>query len=221
MRARIGRILVALVVIGLCGLAMLRGWEIVRFSLTETRLGADDNRAEILRPWINVPGLAFAARQASLATIVDWSDKNTSLRRRDEEAEILLTRPLSPDYWFALSVMRQSVGEDSARIVDALQMSMLLGPNEGYLMVPRGTFALSIWNILPIETKRHSAKDLASMRLTELDKTQIRTVLSKMPESERDDIENYLRVAGFSKQRLRDIDLASGRASSGGGSAFK
>jgi hypothetical protein len=202
-------------IIGLCALALMRGWDIVWFSIAEARLGPDEKRWEALSPWMNIPGLAYSARVSALSTVNDWNDKSAALARRDEEIEILAARPLSADFWLLLSDMRQIAEEDPSKVVEALTISMLIGPNEGYLMAQRGTFAVSIWEMLPPEAKQRGAKDLAAIQLSDIQKGRLRAVLSEKSESVREDIENNLKAAGLSTQRLADIGLTFNRVTPG------
>ena len=194
MHIPITRILAAFAIIGLCALALLRGWDIVRFSVAEANLGSDENRSKTLHPWLNVPGLAFAARQSALSAVVEWSDKSAAIRRRDEQMEILAVRPLSPDYWLLLSDMRLVTGEDPNKVVQALDISALIGSNEGYLMDQRGMFAVSIWEMLPLEAKQRGARDIAAIKLSDIQKGRFREILSEKSDSVREDIKHNLKA---------------------------
>jgi hypothetical protein len=48
-------------------------------------------------------------------------------------------------------------------VLGSLELSMLTGPNEGYVMGERAVFALSLWDKLPADLKRHAAIDVAAM----------------------------------------------------------
>ncbi len=212
MRVPIARIIVSLAIITLCALALLRGWDIVRFGIAEARLGADEKRGDALRPWMNVPGLTYSARVSALSTVNDWNAENAALARRDEEIEILAVRPSSADFWLLLSDMRQIVGDDPSLVVEALAISTLIGPNEGYLMAQRGMFAVSIWEILPPEAKQRGARDIAAINLSDIQKGKLREFLSEKSEGVREDIRNHLSAAGLSARRLVDIGLTFSRA---------
>jgi hypothetical protein len=207
--------LVAIAIIGLCGLAMLRGLEIVRFSMAEALLDSGVNRYDVLRPWLNVPGLAYSARTSALSTVNDWNDKSAVFARRDQETEILTVKPLSADFWLLLADMRRIAGDDPSRAVEALTMSMLIGRNEGYLMAERGLFAVSIWENLPPEMKQRGARDLAMTQLSDIQKRRLQTLLSEKSEHVREEIENDFAVAGLSKELLAEIGLTISRAPPG------
>jgi hypothetical protein len=209
---RSSRMLVAIAVIGLCGLAMLRGSQIVRFSIAEALLDSDVNRYNALRPWLNVPGLAYTARTSALSTVNDWNDKSAVFARRDQETEILTVKPLSADFWLLLADMRRIAGDDPSEVVDALTMSMLIGRNEGYLMAERGLFAMSIWEMLPPEIKQRGARDLAMTQLLDIQKRRLQTLLSEKSEHVREEIKNDFAFAGVSKELLAELGLTTSRA---------
>jgi hypothetical protein len=58
--------LTALTVLGLCGFALSRGWEITRFAEARSRLGVHQKQNDAVKRWAAVPGLAEAALVASL-----------------------------------------------------------------------------------------------------------------------------------------------------------
>lgn len=198
---RLARMLVAIAIIGLCGLAVLRGSDIVRFSIAEALLNSDANRYDALRPWLNVPGLSYSARISALSTVNDWIDKSAVVARRDQEIEILAVRPLSADFWLLLADMRQIAGDDPSNVVEALAMSTLIGRNEGYLMAERGLFAMSIWEMLPAEAKLRGARDLAAVQLSDIQKERLQTLLSDKSENIREDIQSNLKTVGLSGLR--------------------
>jgi hypothetical protein len=98
MSARLVRILTTLVVVGLCGPAVLRGRDIVRFSKAEADLGPDGSGTDAVRPWGEISGVAFSAQESSLTVVDDRKDQKTTAKRRDEQTEILAVRALSSEY---------------------------------------------------------------------------------------------------------------------------
>ena len=74
MRADI-RLWTAIVVIGMCGFSIARGFGIVNFSLATANVEAAGKRAEIANSWGTVPDVAVAALQADLSDQIDHSTK--------------------------------------------------------------------------------------------------------------------------------------------------
>src|SRR5450759_5269026 len=114
MRSRTIWLLTALVVAGICIQPVWQGFELIRYSLA-------DNKLEAVLPWVNVPGLAFSARQYALTPTNDSSDDKTIGKRRDELVDILAIRPLSSYYWLQLAESRVDANEAPAKADAALE----------------------------------------------------------------------------------------------------
>src|SRR3954451_811085 len=93
------RWLTALIMVGVAALGMSRGWDIIGFCMADGVVGAnpdsDEGQHEAVRPWVDVVGLAFYARDQLVTPIADPSDEGKARRRRDELMEVLSIRPLS------------------------------------------------------------------------------------------------------------------------------
>src|SRR5437879_10134191 len=120
MRLRDARVLTALAVIGLCGFAVSRGWNIAHFSIATAGVASPQHRADAVRPWIGVTGLAGAALEASLTDAVDPTDSDGIRKRRDVFAAILSVRPMSSMNWFSLAIMRLMVRQPTDKIIVTL-----------------------------------------------------------------------------------------------------
>ena len=99
MHSRTIRLLTAMAVVGLCAWPVWKGVDVTRFAMA-------GSEPEAVRPWVDVPGVAFAAREDALTSINDLSDDQTIRKRRDEIAEILAIKPLSSYYWMQLADAR-------------------------------------------------------------------------------------------------------------------
>jgi hypothetical protein len=75
MYARLVRILTAVVVVALCGPAVLRGSDIIRFwmvdNVVDEDVGPTEAQIETLRRWVTISGLAVSARESSLPYVND------------------------------------------------------------------------------------------------------------------------------------------------------
>ena len=94
MRAGI-RLSTAIVVIGICGFAVARGFGIVHFSLGMAIVGSSQKRVKISNSWGSAPDIASRALQADLTYQIDPSDEKAADRRRQELAAIASIKPLS------------------------------------------------------------------------------------------------------------------------------
>src|SRR5690348_12790399 len=70
-RRKRARFLTTLAIFGLCSVAVVRGWSIVRFVDLRAHLGSRETPVASLRSWVGVPGIGSAALQASLTQMAD------------------------------------------------------------------------------------------------------------------------------------------------------
>ena len=201
------RFLTAIGIVGLCALVVPRGWDIVRFSMAANATVGSENRAEAVRPWNVVSGLAFSAREFSLTGLDESDDTNPALKRRDELTEILSLRPLSAERWLSLFEMRLATAEHSTKVEEAWGLSVLTGANEGYLMSERGLLGLLHWEVLPAEIQKRTASDLVARPPSDRRRARLRTILSEKTELVRQDIRMVLQAQGISPQGLAGFGL--------------
>jgi hypothetical protein len=202
MRASI-RLLTAIALIGICGFAVVRGWGIVHFSLAMASIDSSKKRAEIIDTWTAAADVASAALQAELKEKIDTSDPKAADSRREALSSILSIKPLSSVDWLSLSVMQLVMGQPMEQAVGSLKLSMLTGPNEGYVMTKRGTFGASLWESLSPDLKKRVAIDLAAGDLYGIEKA--RGVLSAKPERVRNEIRAAIRDTGLSAKDIERL----------------
>jgi hypothetical protein len=178
----------------------MRGWDILRFSWAE-------ENGEGTRPWADVSGLVFSALESSLTALSDPGDKDQVSKRRDQITEILSMRPLASEYWLTLAGIRVVGGEALSGALDALMLSSLTGPNEGYLIAQRGIFGVSYWEILPPEVRSRAVSDLAARRLADRNAERVRNILAEKTPDVRQEIGAALRARGFSDADFSRIGL--------------
>ena len=162
MRAGI-RLLTAIAMIGICGFSVAQGWRIVHFSLAMVNIDSSEKRAEIINTWSAVPGLASTALRAGLTDEINPSDPKAANRRREALSAILSIKPLSSIDWLSLSGMQLVTDQPMEQVLGSLKLSMLTGPNEGYVMTERGIFGVSLWESLSPDLKSRVAVDLGPM----------------------------------------------------------
>jgi hypothetical protein len=178
-----------------------QGVGIVQFSTAKSK-------SVPLEPWSAVPGLAFAVQEATLTSVDDSSDDKAFQVRRDELAQILAIRPLSSYYWLQFAEARIETHEDLAKVVDALELSVITGPNEDYVMMQRGMFGVWVWERLPSEERDRTAADLAASRISDEKKVAwLWETLSEKTEQVRQEIRAALKAHGFADGKLERIGL--------------
>ena len=216
MYARPLRIFTALVIFGLCGPAVSRGWDIIRFwmadRIVDTNLGPTESQIEAVRPWVAVSGLAFSARESSLPVVDDRNDEKKTTKRRDGQIEILAVRPLSSEYWLWLSDMRWVTGAPVSKVAEAMAFSALTGANEHDIMVQRGIYGVAHWEILPSELQSRTANDLVAAPLSDTPfadtvTNEIQRLLSAKTAEVRQQIRTALEAYQVSAKGLAAIGL--------------
>jgi hypothetical protein len=179
----------AIMLIGFCAFAVVKGLSIVHFSLAMANISSSENRAEIIHTWTTVPGVASAALQSQLKEKIDPSDLKAANSRREALAAILSINPLSSIDWLSLSGMQLLTDQPMEQVLGSLLLSTMTGPNEGYVMAERGIFGASLWEDLTPDLRRHAAMDLVAGEMPQNGK--FRAVLSTKSEQ----IQNELRAA--------------------------
>jgi hypothetical protein len=199
MRADI-RLLTAMVVIGICGFSVARGFGIVHFSLAMASIDSSQKRAEFVNSWSVTPDLASRALQADLTYQIDPSDQKAADHRHQTLSALAAIEPLSPSNWLSLSGLQLITDQPMEQVFDSLELSMLTGPNEGYLMAERGTYGVSLWLRLPPDLKRRVAADLAFVDYHDIQK--FRAFFAEQPEQVRNELREALLATGLSPQEI-------------------
>ena len=200
MSAPIVRLLTAAAVIGGCGWTMWQGQNLFRY-------GTADLTAEAVQPWIDFPGLASFAREYALTSVDGSSDDTTIQKGRDELEHLLAVRPLSSISWLRLAEVRVDANEGLARATEALELSAVTGPNEGYVLTERGLFGIWQWEGLSPELKQRAIADLAARQISDGKLAWLKTFLAGKPEPVRREIRLALEAKGFSKGNFSRIGL--------------
>ena len=197
MRADI-RFWTAIIVIGICAFSVVRGLSIVRFSLAMATTSS--SRAETIRLWATVPGVGATALQSKLTEKINSSDLQAANSRRETLAAILSVAPLSSPNWLSLSGMYLVTDQPMEQVLGALMLSMVTGPNEGYLMGERGIFGVSLWEDLSPDLKRHVGMDLAAEEI--LKNGKFRDVLSTKSEGVRSEVRSAMLATGLAPKEV-------------------
>jgi hypothetical protein len=84
-------------------------------------------------------------------------------------------------------------------VFGSLELSMLTGPNEGYVMEERRLFGVSLWEKLPPDLKRRVTSDLA---VGEIRDGRLRAVVSPQPEQVQNEVKEALGAMGLSPKEI-------------------
>jgi hypothetical protein len=202
----------ALVVIALCALAMSRGWSMVQFSQARASLAPGERAADRLAGFTGAPGLAVAALEASETPVAGPSDQAGARKRIDELTAALSLRPMWSMNWLSLAGMRLVTGQSPDKILSALAMSSLTGPNEHAMMYQRGVFELLQWETLPNDFRNRAIRDLSGAMLSgnwgDSHRRAVVEALTGQSDETRRDIGDLLRGAGVADSELALMQLA-------------
>jgi hypothetical protein len=199
MRALI-RFLTAMTLIGICGFTIIRGSEIVQFFVATANIESSEKRAELIKSWTSSSEVASAALQAELKDKIDISDAKAANSRRETLSSILSIKPMSSVNWLSLSGVQFVTDQPMEQVADSFELSMVTGPNEGYLWADRGVFGVSIWDSLSSNLKRRVATDLTAPEVASNGK--LRAVLSAKPERVRNELREALVATGLSPKEI-------------------
>ena len=193
------RLWTAVAVIGICACAVAWGWDIVQFSLANAN-NSSGKRDEIVNIWSAVPEVASAALRAELSEKIEASDSKAATRRREILARIVAIQPLSPVNWMLLSAMQLVTDQPMEQVFDSLELSMVTGPNEGYLMPERGIYGVSLWPRLPPDLKRRVANDLTAAEI--IGNSAFRATLATQPDGVQEELRAAMLATGLSPQEV-------------------
>jgi hypothetical protein len=199
MRADI-RLWTAIMLIGICGFSIVRGWGIVHFSLAMANVESSEKRAEIVNSWASAPNVASTALRAELTEKINVSEPKAANRRREALSSILSIEPLTSVEWLSLSGMQLITDQPMEQVFGSFQLSMLTGPNEGYIITDRGIFGASLWERLSPDLKRRVAIDLAAGEIRGNQK--FRSVLSAQPEPVRNELRAAMLATGLAPREV-------------------
>src|SRR5215469_1611850 len=97
------RLLTAIALIVISGIAVAQGWEIVRFFLASANIVSAEKRARVADARRATAGITSTALNDELADETNRSDIIAPYRRRELLSAILSIKPLSSMDWLSLS----------------------------------------------------------------------------------------------------------------------
>jgi hypothetical protein len=207
------RLFTAIAIIAICGVPIVRGWGIVHFSAEMAHVNkSSEKEMESLLSWSAVPAVASMALRANLNYKIDPSDQKAANQRRQILTKIVSMQPLSSLDWLYLSGMQLVTAQPLTRVLESLEMSIITGPNEGAIMPLRAIFAISEWEVLTPDLKRHVPVDLGPIISPRTPAEgawggKLRAVLATKSERTKTELREALAAAGVS---AKDVDRLMG-----------
>ena len=199
MRAYI-RFLTAIALIAICGFSITQGSDIVHFSVVTANIDSSEKRYEIINAWSSAPNVASAALRSELTEKIDSSDPKAANSRREALSSILSIEPLSSVDWLSLSGVQLVTDQPMDQVFDSLELSVMTGPNEGYVKSQRAIYGISLWERLSPDLKRRVASDLAKGEIPESEK--FRAFVAAQPERVRNELRQALVATGLSPNEI-------------------
>ena len=196
------RLLTILIVLVTCGYAAMRGWEVVGFAVAVEQTRGD--AADSFLGWRDVPGISGAAINAALSRMPFETSPADAERRADTLGMLLAVRPLSSSDWLSLAGVRVASDAPRDKVISALTMSYLSGPNED-IMLQRGIFGLLQWEMLTDADRQRVIRDLAGAITANAipDLGTIKLILDQKSAEARSDVQAMLGA-----ERVPPADLA-------------
>jgi hypothetical protein len=192
------RFCTAIALIATCAFSVVHGVGIVRFSLANAR--SSENAAHTIHTWTTVPGIASAALQSELMKKIDPSDVTAANGRRETLGAILAIEPLHSTEWLLLSDVQLRTDQPMDAAFGSLLLSIMTGPNEGYVMTERAIFGASLWEWLSPELKRRAASDLAWGEMP--DRKKLGAVLAAKSAGVRSELRTALLATGLPPKQV-------------------
>jgi len=202
----------AIVVMGICGFAVARGFSVAHFSLAMAHVDSAETRSAIAKNWGAAADVASTALQADVDYQINPSDQKAADHRRQTVTALALIEPLSSSNWLSLSGLQLITDQPMDQVFDSLELSMLTGPNEGDVAGERAVFAVSLWQRLPADLKNRAVLDVATIifPLTQAEADAVgkfRAVLATEPDWVRNELREALVATGV---RPQDIEQRLG-----------
>jgi hypothetical protein len=193
------RLLTTIALIVMSGLAVAQGWDIVRFFLASVNIVSLEKRAVFADTLRARSGIISTALLNDLDDEANRSDVISAYRQRELLAAILSIKPMSSMHWLSLSRMELMTHQSMDDVFGSLELSMLTGPNEGYVMEDRRFFGVSLWDGLPPDLKRRVTNDVAG----EIhDSFKFRVFASAQPGQVKNELREALGAAGLSPKEI-------------------
>src|SRR5438034_9576181 len=101
------RVLTALGIMAVCGLAIYRGWNTADFLRVEASPAGSHGQSDTLSSWLAFPGVADLAAASSLTAVTDPNDRESQRRRAAGLAAFLAPRPAASAAWLSVPAVRR------------------------------------------------------------------------------------------------------------------
>lgn len=202
-----------LAIIAICAVVAAKGVDFVKQALAtsgpgEAPAGSVGQPGPLPRPAAaDSAGLRLYARTAQAAPFLDGPlDSNTTGPAGEAVTDVLRVWPLAGAYWVRLAEIRSASGADIHSVLAAYQLSVLVAPFDGRMMLARQILGMQLWDALSPDEQKTVLTDLVSVwdvRSPEVTEGLRRAAASLSPAGRK-----LLRARLKARARLPDQQLA-------------
>ena len=204
----------SLAIIAISAFVVIRGYDTISQALSsadvaDTPTAAVGQRdSEPLVPPTDVSGLRLFARADTAAPYLNGPlNMRTVEPAREAVTNVLRVWPLAGAYWVRLAEIRAASGGDIQSIIGAYQLSVLVGPFDGQMMLARQVLGVQLWDALSADDRRSVLTDLASVweQRPAAITAQLKEATASLSPGGRKSLKDELKA----RSRLRDQQLAA------------
>jgi hypothetical protein len=143
----------SLAIIAIAGLLAAKGVDFIRVALASSDV-----------PAAGGSGLRLYARTAEAAPFLSGSLDIARLAAAEHAVTgVLQVWPLAGAYWLRLAEIRALSGGDIQSVIAAYQLSVLVAPFDGRMMMARQALGVRLWEVLSPDDRTSVVTDLASV----------------------------------------------------------
>ncbi len=158
----------SLAIIALSGFVMSKGIDCVNQALSASAAGGQPSHAADQRGGRPLPadtrtrGIELYARaDRAMPALAEPLTLQTVGAAGDAVTDVLQVWPLAGPYWVRLAEIRAASGADISSVIAAYQISVVVAPFDGRMMLAREVLGVQLWDALSADDRRSVVTDLA------------------------------------------------------------
>jgi hypothetical protein len=204
----------SLAIIALSGFVISKGVDCVNQALAASSAGGQPPDATDQRVGRPLPaetgtkGIELYARAArAMPALAQPLTLKTVDAAGDAVADVLEVWPLAGPYWVRLAEIRAASGADLSSAIAAYQISVVVAPFDGGMMLAREVLGVGLWDVLSADDRRSVVTDLTgAWTLRQRGSVeQLRRATGSLSPNGRKTLKHDLKA----RSRLADADLAT------------
>ncbi len=160
----------SLAIIAVSALLVAKGFEAFELALASSERGMPLASSAAVRAveappvGADVSGLRLYTRADRAAPFLDGPLNMQAVGpAADAVTNVLRVWPLAGAYWVRLAEIRAASGGDIQSVIGAYQLSVLVAPFDGHMMLLRQALGVQLWDVLSVDDRRGVLNDLTSV----------------------------------------------------------